>query len=40
MHSGLAAKKRALDLRGCEAGPDHVGFERAPLIGGPVGGHQ
>jgi hypothetical protein len=25
MKSGLAASTRALDLRGCEASPDHVG---------------
>jgi hypothetical protein len=25
MYSGLAASTPALDLRGCEAGPDHVG---------------
>jgi hypothetical protein len=33
MHSGLAAKKRALDLRGCEASPDHVGqqLDRKPM---------
>jgi hypothetical protein len=53
MHSGLAASMCALDLRGYEASPDHVGqqcaalpgtpreqFERPPLIGGRLGGHQ
>jgi hypothetical protein len=33
MHSGLAASTRALDLRGCEASPDHVGqqLDRKPM---------
>jgi hypothetical protein len=33
MYSGLAASTRALDLRGCEASPDHVGqqLDRKPL---------
>jgi len=33
MHSGLAARTRALNLRGCYASPDHVGqqLDRKPM---------
>jgi hypothetical protein len=33
MHSSLAATMRALDLRGCEASPEHVGqqLDRKPM---------